>query len=246
MTEQKLTVGYITDLKDVDWLLLSLESVEAIADEIIIIEDGHNPQYYDILDKWVDKKDKYKIIHNKYPGNNGLQYNQVLKYATGDWILILDSDEVIDDNAHLLREYMNKDKTIYNIKMIHCINDLVHVDATQAGAPQYDPEYVHHVPMRFYKNKKGIFYPNAEHCVIQGFTEEDMGVIDDVTIWHYGRAKAMMQHKQKYEMNMKRSNIHDKDFLRWWYMTGVTSQYPVRVLKDLKEHPSVVRREFYL
>jgi hypothetical protein len=47
-------------------------------------------------------------------------------------------------------------------------------------------------------------------------------------------------------MNLKRSNIHDKGFLEWWYQSLLRGEYPVKKLSDLKQHPSVVRREFYL
>jgi len=243
-TKQKLTVGYITQ-NDSDWLILSLESIEHIADEIVIIDGGSDQSHVDRLNKFIDGKDKYKWVYNKYPGNNGLQYSQILKYATGDWILILDSDEVVNDNAHMLLEYLTKDKDAYAIKMNHCINDLAHIDSTYAGTPKMDPTYQHYSPLRLFRNNGKITFTPVEHSSLIGITQETCGLIDDVTIWHYGKAKAMMDLKHKYEMNIQRSTIHSKEFLSWWYNANLTGSYPVK-LTNAKDHPSVVRREFYI
>lgn len=248
---KQLILGYITQ-NDSEWLMLSIEAMQSIADKIIIVDGGSDQSHLDRLDKFIDGNTKFVVVHSKYAGNNGLQYqtllNEVMKHKTSDndWLLVLDSDEVVDDNAHLLREYMDADKSIYNIKMVHCVNNLRTVDATENGMPKFNPNFVHHVLARFYRLKDGIYYPGNEHTIIQGFTEPEMGVIDNVTIWHYGKAKAMYDLKLKYEMNMKRSNIHNKDFLNWWYKSYLNGVYPVKQLDKLNVHPSVVKREFYI
>ena len=241
---QTLTVGYITQNSS-DWLLLSLESIEDIADEIIIIDGGSSQEELEKIDKFIDGNEKYKIVHNKYPGTNGLQYQKVIDNATKDWIFIIDSDEVLGDNSHLLKEYLEGEKSIYNIRMNHCINDLYHIDATRAGNG-YDPKYDHYVANRLFRNRDGIYFGNREHSTIIGFTEEETGKIDDIILWHYGKSKAMFELKEKFEMNIKRSKMHGKDFLQAWYMSLLTGSYPVKKLGDMNEHPSVIRRVFYL
>jgi len=242
--KNNLTIGYITQ-NDSEWLLLSLESIEHIADEIIIIDGGSDRTHVERLDKFIDGKEKYKIVHNPYPGNNGLQYAQILKHATKDWILVLDSDEVMGDNAHLIKEYLTDEAKCYRIRMNHLIGDMAHIDATHAGTPKVDPEWQHYSPIRLYKRKEGIFYLPNEHTALIGYTEEQVGMIDDVIIWHYGKCRDMMDLKNKYLMNLERSKIHPPGFLNWWYTAHLTSQYPVKKI-DSSDHPSVVKREFKL
>lgn len=244
MSKQKLTIGMIHQ-NDSEWAVLALEAAEPIAEEVIIIDGGSDPRHLERLDEFIDGREKFKVIHKHYSGCNGLQYNEILKYATGDWILILDADEVIDDNAHLIREYMNKEKKIYSIRMNHCIENLAKIDATHNGQPQFDPKFDHYVVNRLFKNKPGIHWQPREHSTIQGFTEEEHGMIDDVIIWHYGKAKAMMDLKNKYDMNVERSKSHNREFLDWWYKSNLTGTYPVKLVK-IAEHPSVVKREFYI
>lgn len=243
----KLTVGYITDLKDVEWLKLSIESSEPIADEVLIIEDGHHPENLEILDKFIDGREKFKIIHSKYAGNNGAQYNQILKNAMGDWILVLDSDEILDDSSHLILEHIREEKyKCFFIRMEHAIYDFAHFDATLGGGPQVDPNYIHHVPFRLFKVKPGLFYPNTEHGTLTGYQMGEVGVIDDVSIWHYGKAKAMLELRDKFKMNLERSKAHAPGFLWWWYSTNLLGKYPVKELTDISVHPSVIKREFFI
>lgn len=245
MSKQKLSVGYITICNDINWLLLSLESVEPIADEIIIIVGDIGPELETLM-TYTRRKSKYKVILSKYPGNNGSQYNKILQQATGDWILILDSDEVLGDNSHLLLEYIKKDYNIFNIRMNHCISDLAHVDATLAGNIEITKkDYEHYVSRRLFKNEPGIKYDESEHGLVYGFNEEKPGLINDVIIWHYGKCKQMMELKNKYLMNVKRSKIHTKEFLKEWYNKHLLGEYPKKII-DTKNHPSVVRREFMI
>lgn len=241
----KLTVGYITTLESVDWLILSLKQLGSLPDEVVIIEDGKNPANLKVLDEFINGDSKYKVIHCKYKSSNGAQYNEILKYATGDWILILDDDEIISDNAYLLKDYMSKDKTCYDIHMIHYVNGLNTVDASTAGRPPKDESYEHYVPRRFFKNKKGIYWNNLEHTVIQGFTEPELGRIDDITIHHYGMAKQLLDYVMKYEMNLERSNMHSKEYLKWWIMSRLLNEYPIKEV-SLDAHPKIIKERFYL
>jgi len=250
---KKLIVGYITQ-NDSNWLKYSLESIESIADKIIIVDGGSETRHLNKMNGFIDGNEKYLVINNPFPGNNGAQYKvlleEIMKHKTSneDWCLIIDSDEVIDDNSHLLKEYMdNKDgKNIYSIRMNHCVNDLRHVDATMAGAPRFAPDYIHHVLGRFFKLKDNIFFPTTEHTIIQGFSELEQGIIDDVVLWHYGKCKNMYDLKCKFEMNLQRSNMHNKTFLTWWFNSFRDGKYPVRELVSLQDHPSVIKREFYI
>ncbi len=77
-----------------------LESVKDYVDEIIIVDTGST-------DKTVEIAGKYntKLYHHAWENSFSKARNYSLKYATCDWILILDADEeIIKKDAHKLRE----------------------------------------------------------------------------------------------------------------------------------------------
>lgn len=257
----KLITGYITTSEDIPWLLLSMESVQAISDKVIIIlGDVNNNNNIKKLVKFINGNNKIKIIYNEYPGNNGAQYQTLLEEAqqvketipdNNVWLYVCDSDEIIDDNSHLLLEHIRvpQGKTCFNIRMNHVINNINLIDATHNGTPKYDPGWKHYVGMRLYKLKKGLYYIPKEHTSIIGFDVPEVGLINDVIVWHYGKAKHLLNLRDKFVMNLQRSNIHKPEFLWWWYSSnlfGNPGMYPTIKLESLTMHPSVVRRELLL
>lgn len=226
---------------------MSLEQIESYVDEIVIVQNsiGDNTTK---LTNYIKGRDKYKHIITKYSGNNGSEYNKILKYVSSEWLLILDADEVISDNAYLLKDYAknNGRNNCYSIRMNHCISDLAHVDSSLAG--DYlttDNKYDHYVVKRFFKMKPGIHWLDEEHSTVQGFSIEELGIISDVIVWHYGKCKNVLELRDKYRMNLSRSTIHNKKYLDGWYFNHLIGSYPKKLV-NIKEHPSVVRREFYI
>jgi len=97
-----LTVGMILNPRDAHWAVMALKSVEGIADDFVIVEDGSNAEQLKALDDYVDGRANYHVIHQPYLGTNGLQYQVMLEHCGGDWVLLLDADEVLADNGYLL------------------------------------------------------------------------------------------------------------------------------------------------
>ena len=88
-------------VKDEDqFLFMCLDSVKDYVDEIIIVDTGST-------DKTVEIAHSYnaKVYHHPWENSFSKARNYSLKYATCDWILILDADEEIDkEDAHRLKE----------------------------------------------------------------------------------------------------------------------------------------------
>jgi glycosyltransferase involved in cell wall biosynthesis len=72
-----------------------LDSVRTLVDEIIVVDTGST-------DKTTEIARSYGAIIHVFPWNNDFSSarNESLKYATGEWILVLDADEVLDVNDH--------------------------------------------------------------------------------------------------------------------------------------------------
>tara|TARA_R110002167_G_scaffold21817_1_gene78731 strand:- start:485 stop:1240 length:756 start_codon:yes stop_codon:yes gene_type:complete len=90
-----------------------LESVKW-ANEIIIVDSGSNDQTIDIA-----KSYGVKVFHQDWLGF-GLQKKKALEYATCDWVLSLDADEVISDklSKEIQQIISSKLKDSYHIKRI--------------------------------------------------------------------------------------------------------------------------------
>ena len=72
-----------------------LKSVRTLVDEIIVVDTGSTDRSKEIA------LSHGATIHD-FPWNNDFSSarNESLKYATGEWILVLDADEVLDINDH--------------------------------------------------------------------------------------------------------------------------------------------------
>lgn len=87
-----------------------LNSVKGLVDEIIIVDTGSTDRTKEIARRFTDK-----IFDFKWCDDFSAARNESLKHATGDWILVLDADEVIAerDYARIRNLIQNKDVDAY-------------------------------------------------------------------------------------------------------------------------------------
>lgn len=106
------------------YLSKAIESVlnQTFSDfEIIIINDGSEDNSGKIADCYSMNHEKIKVIHKD---NEGLGYarNTGLKYANGDYILFLDSDDYIDkytlEKVYNKAKNTNSDITVFNMRKV--------------------------------------------------------------------------------------------------------------------------------
>lgn len=240
----KLIACYIVLNEENMFFKGSIESVIDHVDGVLIIDGWSRDKTLDIIDSF--SSDKIKVVSNKYlsglRGANGIQRNEYLKYAAriwgyeDVWVLVLDADEIVSDDVFLLRGAIENGKNeCYDIRMVHFIRDFGHVDATRAGGPEADPDYVHYVPRRLFKLTPNIYYEEAEHVVPQNIKGE-VGRIDSPCIYHCGYLKSIEEIVRKLDNHRRKSNIHSPDFLTWWGVAHLTGTYPTKPinLQDIK------------
>lgn len=103
----KLSLSMIT-LNAEETLARTLDSVQGLVNEIVIIDSYSTDKTVEIA-----KKYKAKIYTNKYIGE-GTQRNLGLDKVSGDWVLVLDDDEVVSPELkEEILEITNK-KQAYN------------------------------------------------------------------------------------------------------------------------------------
>ena len=107
----KLSVGIITFNED-RIIAKTLDAVKDIADEIVIVDSYSEDNTVDIA-----KSFKAKVYIEEWKGF-GPQKNSVLDKCTGDWILLIDADEVVS------AELADKIKLIINGKSEYSIYEI--------------------------------------------------------------------------------------------------------------------------
>lgn len=94
-----------------------LNSIKPFVDEIIVVDTGSTDRTIEIAEHC-----GAKVYQHPWEGDFSKHRNQSMSYARGDWILIIDADEVLEkESAELLRDIVgNTSKNALIIKEINC------------------------------------------------------------------------------------------------------------------------------
>lgn len=242
----KINIAYIGENTE-RFIGMSLESIKNIAKKIIFVDGGSKDNTIKIVKNFCNEHHiKLKLIREKfkheYTGANGFQRNIYLKYLINthknEWCLVLDPDEVVSDNAEdilkITEELNRRTIEIASIKMRHTIGDLGHEDVTVNE---------HWVLNRLFKVSDDLFYPETEHPVLS-FKKDKLSVlIKDITIWHLAYSSSAFELHKRYLNHKKKSEIHSKQFLDWWYLSHISGTYPKKQI-DITELPTSVKQRF--
>ena len=80
-----------------------LDSIKDWIDEIIIVDTGSTDRTVEIA-----KSYGAKVYHHHWQNDFSLHRNQSIKYATGDWIFIIDADEVVLSDMTPFKERLKR------------------------------------------------------------------------------------------------------------------------------------------
>lgn len=194
------------------------------------------------------------IITNRYnqedPEMNGKQRNFYLDYVKKNypdyWCLVLDADEVVEDLNKIKQLIQTAPSGLYSVHMRHFHNDLGHEDSTQEK---------HWVLNRLFKVNLDVEYPNVEHPVLspkvqiipenQEFEVTEYFRTDVTPIWHLAHINHCFNIKNRYEKNLKHSNIHSKEFLESWNEAHCLGLYPNKQVNPI-EIPEIILNYFHI
>ena len=168
-----------------------LASITEIADELIIVDTGstdHSPE--------ICRHYGAKVVFYEWADHFADARNYGLQFATCEWILWLDADEVLDGKKTNLRQYLNNtDADILSIPVINYSGEEEPVDPNNAFVlSQY----------RLFRNDSQLRFIHHihEHLNINESHKMDNLLEADICIHHYGYLTSSVESKKKSLRNL--------------------------------------------
>lgn len=174
--------------------------LEAIqwADEIIVLDSGSTDDTLAIAKEYTDK-----VYSTDWPGY-GIQKQRALDYATGDWILNLDADEIVDANLkEAILQVMAENQynafrvpirmVFYGKPLHYSSSPQRHVRLFQREGAQFSSDLVHEKIMLSNHHRIGTITPPLMHYSFRDLTH----LIDKMNRYSSYTAKMRQQRQQK-------------------------------------------------
>lgn len=184
-------------------LELCLDSVKDAVDEIIIVDTGSQDETISIAKKYTKK-----IYNFKWCDDFAKARNYSLKFATKDWVLVLDDDEVLTlDSARDIKKILSAEppeKNAYCLNIYECRREDAEREIRQQK--KYSGIY-RHLTGRLLRNRRGIKFKNPLHEMITEKKSQALHIIS-LNVLHYG------YHSEPNQERTLRNMRIIKDFLQ--------------------------------
>lgn len=211
-----------------------LASVQSIADEIVVGDTGSTDDTVAVA-----KGFGAKVFDVLWRDDFAYARNCVLKAATGDWLLSLDADEVVDEEgARRIREVVDADGSGANGIEVTLANYCDEARSWRWVAAKPDDVYARGYAgyvavglVRLFKNGQGFEYREAVHENLgESLAEHDAVVrIEPITIHHYGFDSGKDGSKEKIghylEIARQKVKARPDDFKAWFDLASASSDF---------------------
>lgn len=153
--------------------------------EIVIVDTGSNDNTLNIARKYTNR-----VYEKEWTGNFAQMRNYSINKCKGDWILILDADEVLENPNEMISFFKEKDIKKFNSATLKFKNML----------SDKEDDYLIGTLVRLFRNKKEFYY--------QGRVHEQPKVLQptkltNITLLHYGYSRESFNlMNYKYERNL--------------------------------------------
>lgn len=183
-----------------------LESIQNIADEIILVDTGSVDNTINIA-----KNFNAKIIEVPFENNFSLARNKAIENASKDWIFFIDCDEIIDTSQfYKFKEILDNNKLGFKLELVNIINN-----------KPYSSNYL----VRIIKNNSGFYYYGKfnEKLMNSLYKEAYIDEIEDTDLivynlgFDYGRDRLLDRCNRNIDILLS-YNDEDKDFLYYYYL----------------------------
>ncbi|OXS55888.1 hypothetical protein B1A99_21930 [Cohnella sp. CIP 111063] len=166
-----------------------LQSVSRFVDEIVIVDTGSTDSSKEIAKKYTNKIYDFEWINDFAAARN-----ESLKHATGQFILVMDADEFVDEpNISDLRNFLTKQKpsndTLYRVTV---------VSYKEANKPATEEPI-----LRVFANHMNIQYVRPIHEQPTPQAGRSVKIVPiPIKIFHSGYTEETIQSKNKHERNL--------------------------------------------
>ncbi|MFM7370726.1 MAG: glycosyltransferase family 2 protein, partial [Sphaerospermopsis kisseleviana] len=141
-----------------------LESVQSLVDEIVVLDTGSTDKTPEIAQQF-----GAKLHYFQWCNDFSAARNEALKYVTGDWVLVLDADEVLaPEIAPQIREAINTDDYI-----------LINLVRQEVGATQSPYSLV----SRLFRKHPEIRFERPYHALVD---DSIAAILNKETYWQVG------------------------------------------------------------
>ncbi len=173
------------------FLVKCLRSIRDVVDEIIIVDTGSTDKTTDIA-----KAFGAKLFDFPWTGDFSAARNHSLAQATGDWIFILDADEVISsldfDELKTIVHKRPSTAVTYNILTRNYIDQESIIGWTPNDGKYPDESHNGWMPsakVRLFTRRKDIFFTNPVHELLETSVRKAKIPIlpGNVVVHHYGK-----------------------------------------------------------
>ena len=150
-----------------------LRSVADIVDQIVIVDTGSKDRTIDIASSYSSE-----IYSYSWHGDFSAARNESLRYAKGDWILVLDADDELSESSRWRIRPLIRN-TEY---------DAVGIVVRNIAPPDDVVKYYDDTRYRLFRNHRGFCYEQRVHNQIAGsiFRNGGRAVDSDLVILHHG------------------------------------------------------------
>lgn len=164
-----------------------LESVQDVVDEMVILDTGSTDQTVEIAEKFGANVPQFE-----WGDDFAEARNEALKYVTGDWVLVLDADEVLNKKvAPQIKEAIEKDENL-----------VVNLVRHEIGSSQSPYSLV----SRLFRKHPEVNFSRPYHAIIDDSVSELLKkeshwkIVDlpAITVFHYGYTPGAIASLDKY------------------------------------------------
>ena len=182
--EPKISVCLIVKNEE-EMLGKCLESVADAANEIVVVDTGSEDKTVEIAERF-----GARVYHHPWQNSFSEARNYSLSKATGDWILIIDADEVLE-RSDIPKIIEAKWQRKYNAVCFGVYSVL----PGQIGGSNMGKNY----SARLFKNRKSIYYEGIVHNVLR---MPKKVATSDIRMYHFGYDLRPEKMQEKFERSL--------------------------------------------
>ncbi|HUG85841.1 MAG TPA: Stf0 family sulfotransferase [Euzebya sp.] len=202
----------------------AIASARPIVDEVIVVDTGSTDATVEIA-----RQAGARVVQAPWPGDLGAAHNLPVAHARGDWVLVLDADEVVDpQRRHLVRDLIRSGSCDgYAMPVRNYTYGWT--DSRWRPTDPRDPlvrgaaGYVPTAPIRLFRRDPAHRFSGALHQTVVPAIRANGGSIGDadVPLHHYGFLRFDRAKSERYRRLATRQVMAHPDRAQSWIDLGI-------------------------